>query len=98
MELLKNVWSLNPCSFYMNIARHFKAFEYKEEFGVTLPQEEFLEELWSFLHIHQLGDVIDVSELPVGDQLTKCYFYVQDDVLGYKKFESATHRQREEAM
>jgi len=35
---------------------------------VAVPREEFLEEFGSFLHIHQLGDVIGVSTLPPGDE------------------------------
>ena len=71
MELLENKCShrsLNPCSFYMNAARHFKAFEYKEEPDMAVPGEEFLEELGLFLHAHQLGDVIGVSSLPPGEE------------------------------
>ena len=68
MELLENEWSLSPCSFHMDAARHFKALEYKEGPEVAVPREEFLEELGSFLHIHQLEDVIGVSKLPVGDK------------------------------
>lgn len=64
MELLENKCShrsLSPCSFYMNAAHHFKAFEYKEGPDRAVPGEEFLEELGLFLHVHQLGDVIGVS-------------------------------------
>ena len=68
MEPLENEWSLSPCSFYMDAARHFQAFEYKEGPEGAVPREEFLEELGSFLHIHQLGDVIGVSKLPAGDE------------------------------
>ncbi|MCJ1455412.1 hypothetical protein MMC28_005767 [Mycoblastus sanguinarius] len=71
MELLENRYShrsLSPCSFYMNAARRFKAFEYKEGPDMAVPGEEFLEEFGSFLHIHQLGDVIGVSTLPPGDE------------------------------
>jgi len=71
MELLDNKCSrpsLSPCSFYMNAARHFKAFEYKEGPDMAVPGEEFLEELGLFLHIHQLGGVIGVSRLPLGEE------------------------------
>ncbi len=57
----------NP-TFYMNAARHFQAFEYKEGPDMAVPGEEFMEEVGSFLHIHQLGDVIGVSRLPPGEE------------------------------
>ena len=60
--------SPSPCSFYMDAARYFKVFEYKEGPDMALPGEEFLEEFGLFLHIHQLGDVIGLSTLLPGEE------------------------------
>ena len=60
--------SLSPCSFYMDVARHFRAFEYKEGPDMAVPGEDFLEEFGSFLHTHQLGDVIGISTLPPSEE------------------------------
>lgn len=52
IELLNNKCSyrsLSPCSFYINAARYFKAFKYKEGPNMAMPGEEFLEELGLFL-------------------------------------------------
>lgn len=53
--------SLSPCSFYMDAARQFRAFEFKKGLDMVVPGEEFLEEFGSFLHIHQLGDVSGIT-------------------------------------
>lgn len=52
----------------MDAAHHFKAFEYMEEFYVAVLGENLLEELGSFLHMHQLGDIIGLSMLSNGEE------------------------------
>lgn len=40
----------------------------KKKPEMAVPREKFLKKLGSFLHIHQLGNVIGVSKLPAGDE------------------------------
>ena len=60
--------TLSPCAFYLNSARSFQAFEYHYADDDSVPTEDFLEDLRSFLYAHQLHDVIALTRAPPGRQ------------------------------
>lgn len=45
-----------------------KVIEVEEGPDMAVPGEDFLEEFGSFLHTHQLGDVIGISTLPPSEE------------------------------